>query len=291
MNDTPARTGSAAVLDTSVAIDFYKSKPTRQAVSSILDEYSVILGTSIGLLEFKATLIQEMITIHGELVKARKFTQAHYRLVESMHRQARLRAHIFHTIIGVFARGPSLGLSDADDERLADEARLKLEVDIPEIYHEFRNEVLTSVLDGRVGCDRAAEAPYKSPKRKTFDTNLPKCKRGKNKTCRVEEVIRTRALPLLEAVVPQAVKDTIGDPDQVPSEFGQLCSSLALARAVASNLSIDLTSGQCRNCGDALIVAEAQGIATHGLSTNAKDWRPLCDRAGIEFHHVQPKEF
>jgi hypothetical protein len=228
-----------------------------------------------------------MITIHNELVRSKAVSTAFYNLVESQHRQNKLRAHIFFNIIGVFARGPAAELSDAEDAQLADEARLKLEVDIPELYDDFRNETLDALLSDRVGCNRAVERPLKHPNRKAFEPNIPVCKRGKNKTCRIEEVIRTYALPLLEAVVPEEAKATIGAGGlEPPAAARQLCRALELARKVAADPTIDLTANQCRGCGDALIIVESLDHVTHGLSTNAKDWKPLCDVAGIEFHHV-----
>ena len=52
--------------------------------------------------------------------------------------------------------------------------------------------------------------------RKTFEPNLPTCKRGKNKTCVVEDTIREKVLPLLRTAIPTAEQEALAQ-GKIPS--------------------------------------------------------------------------
>ncbi len=269
---------TAVILDTSVGIDFYKMPSRQAAISAKLSEFEHSISGSIGLLEFKAVLIQELITIHNRLAKDELFTIARDNLIESQHKQSRLRAHIFNNILEVFPAGPTT-FTEQQDRRLAEDARLKLEMIIPEIYKDYRERGM--YLPTPIGCNRSSEAPTKRPSSKAFDTNIPKCKRGKNKSCHVEEVVRERVSPLLRSVIPLEVQSA--PIHEVPRVFGQLRKALDTVKKVEEEPDFDMDSSDCRSIGDALIVAECSGSAKHALSTNATEWEPLCKAAGIEF--------
>ena len=285
MGEQLDRSSARAVLDTTAVIDHFKTPARKRRIADELSRYGLKFSTSIGVLEFKATLLQQMMTIHGEFVKFKRFTSVRDDLIESRHPQAKLRAHIFNNILQVFPTGPVDELTIVADRRLAEKASLKLEIDIPELFREFRDEFVDAVLHDTVACDRAREAPNKSPSRKGFDVNIPTCHRGINKSCRVERVLVEKVLPVLEKIIPLEVRQSTDD--QIPVEFAQLVTALRLAQEVAANPNADLNANQCRKCGDALITLEAAGRATHGVSTNRREWEPLCEANGLLFHHLQ----
>lgn len=260
--------GKVALLDTTVHVDFIKMPSRKAALQSLLLEFDWTITTCISLLEFKAVLIQECITIHNRLHQSKRFTFSRDALVESGHRQSRLRSHIFSNLIGVFAQGPG-EISKEDDARLAEKARLALEGIIPRLYQWFVKQATTGgVLDRKIQCTRAKEPPVK--KRVAFQANLPNCRRfGKNvnKFCRVEEFIRTEA----ESIV------------GLNHDSDQLTRSLEVIENVVSDESKELSHSDCRRAGDTLIALEGRHHATHAVSTNKSEWKPLSDHLGLEF--------
>lgn len=262
---------SVVLLDTSVQIDRRKMKNRGRHVEQLLAGYAFSISTSICLLEFKATIIQECITIHNNLRAKKRFALVRDSMCEKNHRQAKLRAHIFNNIVDVY-RSSFDNTSPEDDERLAEKARLKLEHDIPELYKWFVEDSVDSILK-RIDCTRANEPPRK--KHVSFGTNLETCKRGVNKTCRVEELIRETAAPLLSQL------------EDVAIDCEQLSKAAGIFRRVLQDQQADLSHADCRRAGDCLIALEAMGSATHALSTNATEWGRLATICGFEFVRVQ----
>jgi hypothetical protein len=198
-------------------------------------------------------------------------------LLEKDYRQASLRAHIFDNLVGVFAS--SFDITEAEDERLATKARLKLQQIIPRLYDWFVTESVDAVLRDDIQCTRAAEKPDKG-ERVSFRPNLSKCVRGRNKTCMVEQFIRQHA----ERVVP-SLEAIIGD--LADNEADQLRKTLGLFSRVAGDDEAELSHGECRNAGDCLIALEGMQHASHAVSTNATEWSHLCEILGMEFLHVR----
>ena len=111
-------------------------------------------------------------------------------------------------------------------------------------------------------------------KRAAFEVNLPECKRGKNKQCHVEKVIRLEAPTLIKSL----------EPHLAASE--QLQKAVDVFQDVLRNTQADLSHGECRKAGDCLITLEARERATHALSSNAREWAPLSLVLGFEFVHI-----
>ena len=238
-------------------------------MNRLLAEFRLKFATSFSLVEFKATIIQECITIHNQLrVKGARFTRVRDMLMEKDHRQFSLRAHIFNNYINVFAPS-SFDIAPQEDEELAEQARLLLENHIPLLYEWFIAESADAVLRDRLKCDRAREAPIK--KSVAFDTNLPKCRRGKNKTCRVEQLIREDGPSLIEGVRPFL------------GESEQLIRSVDVFERVIRESTVELSVDDCRRAGDCLIALEGADSATHALSSNQREWRPISQAVGFEF--------
>jgi hypothetical protein len=266
-----------ALLDTTVQLDRVKMASRNATLNSILAPYRFRFTTSFALVEFKATLIQECITIHNELRrKGARFTWVRDALLEKAHRQSRLRAHIFNNFINVFACS-SFNVTLEKDELLAEKARLLLENHIPRLFQWFSSaDTVDSVLRDDLLCDRATEAPQK--KSVAFTTNLPNCQRGRNKNCRVEEMIRSRGTGFLEKI-----RDHIGDSEQ-------LARAVEVFQSVLSNPKTELSVNDCRSAGDCLIALEGEWYATHALSSNAREWSPLSKCINMEFVHISYPE-
>jgi len=245
-------------------------------VNQILSDFPVTVTTSICLLEFKAMLIQECITIHDNLRLRKRFTLVRDSLLEKKHRQVSLRAHIFNNLLNVYA-SPS-GVAEEEDERLATKARLKLEQDILRLYDWFVRESVDAVLREGIACTRAVERPQK--KTVSFRPNLPLCVRSKNKTCSVEAFIREYVKFIVPAL--RAYRAQVGE-----DASSQLMQALELFETVVSNPQSELSHGDCRRAGDCLIALEAKDHATHALSTNAREWEPLSQICGLRFVRVQ----
>ena len=193
-------------------------------------------------------------------------------LMEKDHRQVSLRAHIFNNYINVFAQS-SFDIAPQEDKELAEQARLLLENHIPLLYEWFSSaESADMVLRDRLKCDRAREAPIK--KSVAFDTNLPKCRRGKNKTCRVEQLIREDGQSLIEGLRPFL------------GESEQLSGSVGVFERVIRESTAELSVDDCRRAGDCLIALEGADSATHALSSNQREWKPISHAVGFEFVHV-----
>jgi len=271
-SDTPV-----ALLDTSVQIDRNKMAGRSARIEQLLSQFPVTVTTSICLLEFKATLIQQCITIHDNLRLRKRFTVVRDSLLEKKHPQVSLRAHIFNNLLDTYAS--SFNITEEEDERLAAKARLKLEHDIPALYDWFVHESVDALLREGIACTRAAERPDKKG-RVSFKPNLPRCVRGKNKTCSVEAFIRDHA----EFIVPalRRYRDEVGE-----DASSQLIQALELFEGVVSNPQTELSHGDCRRAGDCLIALEAKGHASHVLSTNAREWEPLEQICRFEFVRVQ----
>lgn len=264
-----------ALLDTTVQIDRKKTESRRSKLEALLATYGWRFSTGIALVEFKATLIQECLTIHNQLRRTgARFTRVRDALLEKQGRQIALRAHIFNNLIQVY--GASSAVTEEQDQRLAEQARLLLENIIPRLFEWFANESVDAVLNDRLGCNRATEPPRK--KKAAFEVNLPECRRGKNKTCHVEAVIRSDGPPLLQALQPHF-------PD---SE--QLQKAARIFEEVIQNPGRELSHSDCRGAGDCLITLEARDKATHALSSNAREWAPLSKALGYEFMHIRYPE-
>jgi hypothetical protein len=267
---TPART---AIVDTTIQIDRQKTGVRRKAIESLLAEYTCVAATSIGLLEFKATLIQECITIHDRLKLIGRFTRARDGLIESTHPQSRLRAHIFNNLVTVFAPS-SHDISEEEDAKLADMSRLKLAADIPRLYDWFKASV-DRYLDSAIACTRADERPRF--KNVAFEVNLPKCRRGLNKNCKVEELFRRRRQFFDD------LKQRIDGRD----DLTQLQGTVEVYERIVADDAIDVSHSDCRKAGDCLQALEGiEEGATHALSTNARDWETVCGTSDMTFVHV-----
>lgn len=271
-SDTPV-----ALLDTTVQDDRIKMPNRAERIEQILSEFPVTVTTSICLLEFKATLIRECITIHDNLRLRKRFTVVRDSLLEKKYRQVSLRAHIFNNLLGVYPS--SFRITEEEDERLATKARLKLEHDIPALYDWFVQESVDAVLREGIACTRAAERPDKKG-RVSFKPNLPRCVRGKNKTCSVEAFIRDHAQLIVPAL--RDYQTRLGE-----DAAGQLSQALELFESVFNNPQSELSHGDCRSAGDCLIALEAKDHATHAVSTNAREWEHLSQICGFEFVRVQ----
>src|SRR5262249_61657508 len=85
-----------ALLDTTIQLDRRKSEPRKQKLESLLAGFDWKFSTGLSLVEFKATIIQECITIHNQLRRsASRFTRVRDALLEKQGQQISLRAHIF----------------------------------------------------------------------------------------------------------------------------------------------------------------------------------------------------
>jgi hypothetical protein len=271
----PTMTKRIALLYTTIKIDRKKTAERGVAIDNLINQFDFAVTTSICLLEFKATIIAECITIHDNLRLTGLYTRVADRLTESTHPQAKLRRHIFSNLVNVFAPS-SFDVTEAQDRELADQCRLLLESVIVELYTGFSDGVIGVISTG-IDCTRASEAPEK--KRTAFGTNLPQCKRGENKFCKVEEFIRTKAAPLLERLEQRVM--------EMPEiQSGQLRQTCELIRTVIEDHSIELSHHQCRRAGDLLIALEGMEHATHALSTNAREWAIVSDVVGLEFVQV-----
>lgn len=263
--------GPRVLLDTTVQLDRHKTRSRSEKLEGILAGFPWRFSTGISLVEFKATLIQECITIHNQLrQKGARFTQVRDALLEKKGQQISLRAHIFNNLLHVY--GSSFDVTPEKDVLLAEKARLSLENIIPQLYDWFVRESVDAILNDRLRCDRSGERPRK--KVAAFDTNLPDCKRGKNKSCNVEAVIRSHGLALMEGLRPHA------------EESEQLQRTIGVIQRVLDDSKAELSHGDCRRAGDCLIALEGQGKATHCLSSNRREWEPLSNLIGCEFVHV-----
>lgn len=271
---TAASQQPVALLDTTVQVDRCKTGVRRRRLDELLSGFFTVT-TSIALLEFKATIVQECITIHNSLRRSAKFTASRDALIESQHPQSRLRAHIFNNLLNVFPPS-SMEIIEDDDRRLAEKARLQLENLIPRLHQWFTEQSVDAFLKEDVDCTRAGEPPTK--RHTAFEVNLPTCKRGKNKRCHVEAVIRQRGHQLAAQ---------IRDLTEIPDQLGAACDVFAV---VERNKDADLSHRDCRRAGDCLIALEAAGRATHAFSTNAREWEPISQMVGFQFMRVDYPE-
>ena len=115
MNESLQHGKTVALLDTTVQIDRKKMPERDSHLAKLLEQFDWTVSTSFSLLEFKAVLIQECITIHNRLREDGRFFAARDRLLESQHPQARLRMHIFNNLICVF--GVPGQVTEADEQR------------------------------------------------------------------------------------------------------------------------------------------------------------------------------
>jgi len=270
----PSRTATGrALLDTTVQVDRLKYQSRKEKLELLLADYEFKFGTSISLVEFKATVIQQCITIHNQLrARGARFTQARDWLLEKDHPQSKLRAHIFNNYLAVFARS-SLQITQEEDEVLAEKARLLLENIIPELFRWFSSDdSVDAILKDKLRCDRAREAPIK--KGAAYNTNSPSCRRGQNKTCHVEELIRSESPVLIERL-----KASFGNSEQ-------LQRAVEVFESVIQNREKELSVTDCRRAGDCLIAIEATGSVTHALSSNAREWQPISEALDLQFVHI-----
>lgn len=262
------------LLDNTIQVDRQKMASRSRHIDELLKSYPWTFATSICLLEFKAVIIQECISIHDRLAHVRRYTHVVDAMTEKNWRQVKLRGHIFRNLINIYAPS-SFEVSEEDDRRLADKARMRLEQIIPRLYDWFFASV-DVVLRNRINCSRAFDRPKK--RRVGFGPNLPEC-RAENKDCRVEDYIREHARPFVESL-----RNVIEGMDEGQAE--QLRRSCELFESVLNDPKRELGTNDCRRAGDFLIALEALDYATHALSTNARDWQPLCDILGYQFVRV-----
>ena len=265
----------ALLVDTSVMIDVFKSGHRREFIDSLRAQFDWSFSTDIALLEFKAVLLQQMITIHAKMRELGSFTRVRDEMIESMHLQSKLRAHIFNNFINVHAT--SHDITPEKDQDLADRARIILQAHIPRLYDAF-NEELDSIQTNGIGCTRAAERP--KLKAKSFGTNIPVCQRGFNKDCKIESFIRSAIVPRLSEI--RAVADSIRT-EKGDASAAQLDRACRLIESVRDDLTADLSANQCRNAGDCLITFAGENVATHCTSTNRREWEPLSALIDAEF--------
>jgi hypothetical protein len=273
-----------ALVDTTVQLDRKKSGSRKGKLEDLLANYDFRFATSLSQVEFKATIIEQCITIHNQLrAKGARFTQVRDAILEKDHRQQSLRSHIFNNIVQVFAS--SFTTSAGDDELLAEKARLHLETIIPELFRWFAEDSVDVILRDKLRCDRALEAPLK--KRAAFTTNLPNCRRGHNKTCTVEALIRAEAPALIEKLRPSLGEaDGTRDDGQRAKPATQLQKAVEVFESVIKDPKRELSVDDCRRAGDCLIALEAHGSATHALSSNAREWKPISEALEFEFVHI-----
>jgi hypothetical protein len=155
---------------------------------------------------------------------------------------------------------------------LAEKPRLTLERIIPRLYKWFAEKSADSILKNEIQCTRALEPPRKQ--RVKFATNLPVCRRGHNKFCKVEDFIREES-PQIQAALRQS---------GVASQ--QIQNACDLFERVCGDPNADLSHSDCRRAGDCLIALEARRTATHALSTNAGEWIPLSAVFKFQFVRV-----
>src|SRR6266436_326640 len=118
-----------ALYDTTAMIDIFKMSSRRKYLERLRQRFDLTIATDVVQLEFKAVLIQQMITIHARLKQHGVFVMVRDELCESGHQQHRLRVHLFNNIIQVF---PLQGeITVAVDSKLAEKGRRILEVQIP----------------------------------------------------------------------------------------------------------------------------------------------------------------
>jgi hypothetical protein len=261
---------SAGLLDTTMLVDWFKIPHRQVRIRELMREFGWTFTTDIALLEFKAVLIQQLITIHNKLRQLQQFTVARDTICESSHPQSRLRGHIFTNLINI--RPNPHSITELENARYADKARLRIKAIVPRLFEEV--QTIATQVQRRIKCDRSVEAPrYRTT---TFDVTLPRCVRGENKNCGVEEFIRSAVVPRLvelEAIVKSA-------------DSSQVASACELFKRVQNEADIDLSSSDCRRAGDCMIAIGAEGQATHALSTNAREWEPLAKMIGAEFVRV-----
>ncbi len=116
---------TSALLDTTIQVDREKFPMRKAEIERHEAEFDSVFSTSIVLLEFKATLIEQMITVFNRLSFHGRFTLARDTLLESRHRQVSLRAHILNNIVNVHG-GSAFAIDREKDERLADRAMRQL---------------------------------------------------------------------------------------------------------------------------------------------------------------------
>jgi hypothetical protein len=126
-----------------------------------------------------------------------------------------------------------------------------------------------AVLPGRLECDRAKEPPQKN--QVAFEANRPFCRRGKNKSCRVETLVRENGQEFLAKLRPFLERSE------------QLQRAAGVFAEVIQEQGRELSHSDCRRAGDCLIALEAAGSVTDAISSNAREWESLCQIVGAEF--------
>lgn len=267
---------SVCLLDTTIQIDRNKTANRREQLERMLSEFDWVVTTGIGLVEFKAVLIQQLITIHNQMRrKDARFTRARDALLEKQHPQQALRAHIFNNLLNIY--GSSFDGTPESDMKLATRARLQLENIIAEVYRWFKEESCDVFLNRqRLNCTRADEPPKK--KKKVFDANLPKCKEGINRFCNVESLVQEEGKELL---------DLLNSLDEDNPSNAQLIKSRNILGRVFQDESFRMSVDQCRGAGDCLIALEGMKVATVALSTNSGDWSSICACSDLKFQEVR----
>ena len=150
--ESRAQTGRA-LLDTTIQLDRKKSGTRKEKLEGLLANYEFRFATSLSLVEFKATIIEQCITIHNQLraKKVRVSRRQGTALLEKDHRQQSLRSHIFNNLLEVFAPS-SFSISPSQDEILAEKGRLQLETIIPELFRWFAEDSVDAILKDKLRC-------------------------------------------------------------------------------------------------------------------------------------------
>lgn len=264
------------LLDTSIQIDKVKMPTRKKQIDELMSDFDMTITTGFSLVEFKAVVIQQLITIHNQLRRrGATFTAVRDALIEKMHPQTSLRSHIFNNLIQVFARP---GLLEEQNLKLAEKARLQIENIIVPLYDMIREDPKTEYLNKtRINCTRAEERPKK--KGVAYDVNLPRCVDGKNKGCRVEDFIKEEAQHLLDDLKTACDNDEQGsDTRQLEKTRQIFCDVIERDRR--------LSVSDCRSCGDCLIAMEGRKAASHAVSSNAREWKEISSWLELEFLHV-----
>ena len=273
-------TNKTLLLDTTVSIDRLKSRNRRRHIDLIASDYVACLVTGISLLEFKAVYLEALLLIHARLSRPNaNFEDERFLLVEKLHPQSKLRAHLLFELQSKFARPNASGI--VDQVRLAEKVKFYLQQAIPAAYRAFRTrQGVDFVNQARIGCPRAEEEPRFKQRR--FAENLPTCRANINRWCVVEEYICQHADRLITGL-----RDHLqNSPPESPAEGEQLTNALGILERVRSHPERRLSHQDCRKLGDCLIALEGIGLANDVLTTNKKDWEPLCRLLGYNFVHL-----
>src|SRR5262245_32736777 len=95
-----------ALLETTVILDRRKMPARAATIEGLLKQFGFKFTTSIALLEFKATLLQECIFLYNLFRESTSFSRVRDQVTESKHRQQALRLHVIHNMLQVCEEAP-----------------------------------------------------------------------------------------------------------------------------------------------------------------------------------------